>query len=186
MEGLRNGDNRAYEYLYKIIYKPLIGCAKKMTYGKEEAEEIVCNAFVKLYNNISDIQSYNHVRSWMYKCVKNAAIDLLEHKKIVRQHEKYVVHLNEVESFDVYEMEILRNSILVRLMEQVDSLPVARKAAVYAFMNDKRSYNARGSCAGKSSFEAAEILGVARQTALNNYSRAIRSLKTKKKEILGL
>lgn len=76
-------DRAAFEKLYNLTSPKLFGFAMQMLKKKELAEEVIQDAFVKIWYNASQ---YHHERgaplAWMTSIVRYRAIDLLRSQRI--------------------------------------------------------------------------------------------------------
>lgn len=65
-----------FEILVQRYQEPLLRAAMRVVRGKEEAEDIVQEAFVKMYKNAQNFQKMEGVglKSWAYKITINTAI----------------------------------------------------------------------------------------------------------------
>lgn len=70
-----------FNYLYKQYSAVLYGVIRKVIYDEATAQDVLQEAFVKIYNNIS---KYNpekgRLYTWMLNVARNAAIDKLRSK----------------------------------------------------------------------------------------------------------
>ena len=65
-----------FELLVEKYHEPLMRAAWRVVRGREEAEDIVQEAFVKMYKNAHKFQKYEGIefKSWAYKVTINTAI----------------------------------------------------------------------------------------------------------------
>lgn len=82
---IKSGDQDAFSYLYDNYSKALFGVIFSVIGNSEEAEDILQNVFIKIWNNFS---SYNkdkgRLYTWMLNITRNTAIDYTrsKHSKI--------------------------------------------------------------------------------------------------------
>ncbi len=83
---LQQQDQQAFSYLYDNYSGALFGLIYKMVNDKELAEDILQEAFVKIWNNFS---SYDNVKgrlfTWMINLTRNLTIDTLRSKGYKKQ-----------------------------------------------------------------------------------------------------
>ena len=96
---LQNKDVQAFNYLYDNYSAALYGIIYKMVEDKELAEDILQEAFVKIWNNFS---SYNNTKgrlfTWLLNITRNLAIDTLRSKSYKKQV-KIQGYENSVDNF---------------------------------------------------------------------------------------
>ena len=65
-----------FEVLVEKYHEPLMRAAWRVVRGREEAEDIVQEAFVKMYKNAHKFEKYEGIefKSWAYKITINTAI----------------------------------------------------------------------------------------------------------------
>ena len=65
-----------FEMLVERYQEPLLRAALRVVRGREEAEDIVQEAFVKIYKNAGKFEKYEGIefKSWAYKITINTAI----------------------------------------------------------------------------------------------------------------
>lgn len=83
-------DMAAYEELYYAFYTSLCHFAISVIRSKQQAEEIVSDVFIKIWQTRRTLSNVNNVSVYLYTSVRNKAIDYL---KANRRH--IVVHFSE-------------------------------------------------------------------------------------------
>lgn len=76
--GVMVGDKKVYEQLYHRYYVYLCHIAEHITRDIADAEEIVSDVFLKLWNNRETLQINSSLRSYLVRAVQNTAINYLE------------------------------------------------------------------------------------------------------------
>ena len=78
---LQQQDQQAFSYLYDNYSSALFGLIFKMVNDKELAEDILQEAFVKIWNNFSNYDSIRgRLFTWMINLTRNLTIDTLRSK----------------------------------------------------------------------------------------------------------
>ena len=75
----RRGDEEAFVEVYRMVGSSLFGTACRLLGRPEEAEEIVQEALVRLYEKASTIRAGN-LRSWLHRVTVNQCLDRLKSK----------------------------------------------------------------------------------------------------------
>ncbi len=87
VELLRSGNQSAFAYLYDNYSGALFNIIFRMIENRELAEDVLQEAFVKIWNNIS---GYDHTRgrlfTWMLNITRNLTIDTIRSKGYRKQH----------------------------------------------------------------------------------------------------
>lgn len=83
---LQQQDEHAFSYLYDNYSGALFGLIYKMVNDKELAEDILQEAFVKIWNNFSSYdQSKGRLFTWMINITRNLTIDTMRSKGYKKQ-----------------------------------------------------------------------------------------------------
>lgn len=83
---LQNKDAQAFNYLYDNYCAALYGVIFKMVEDKELAEDILQEAFVKIWNNFSTYDSTKgRLFTWMLNITRNLTIDTLRSRGYKKQ-----------------------------------------------------------------------------------------------------
>lgn len=87
---LQNKDTQAFNYLYDNYSGALYGLIYKMVEDKELAEDILQEAFLKIWNNIGTYDSIKgRLFTWMLNITRNLTIDTLRSKGYKKQDKIY-------------------------------------------------------------------------------------------------
>jgi RNA polymerase sigma-70 factor (ECF subfamily) len=78
---LRGGSREAFNYVYKNYSAVLYGTILKIVRDEETAQDVLQEAFVKIWSNIGQYDaSKGRIYTWMLNISRNAAIDKLRSK----------------------------------------------------------------------------------------------------------
>jgi RNA polymerase sigma-70 factor (ECF subfamily) len=88
INGLKNGDKKVFEEIYRLYYSPLCFYCLRYVGDMEEAKELVQGMFLKIWIKRNKIEIASSLKSYLYKAVQNYALNYLQQQKI---KQKYVV-----------------------------------------------------------------------------------------------
>ena len=94
---LQNKDVQAFGYLYTITIarRYMVWVIYKMVEDKELAEDILQEAFVKIWNNFATYDSIKgRLFTWMLNITRNLTIDTLRSKEYKKQNKIYNSKIN--------------------------------------------------------------------------------------------
>ena len=77
-ERIREGDERAFEIVFKEVYPPLHVYASHILRDKFIADEIVLDVFSKIWENRQNIYIKTSFKAYLIRCVRNQAIDYVK------------------------------------------------------------------------------------------------------------
>ncbi len=75
IENCKKNDEKSYEILYKKYYRVLYGIALRYSRTTFEAEDILQEAFIKIFKNISSFTMQGSFEGWIKRIVQNTAIN---------------------------------------------------------------------------------------------------------------
>ncbi len=154
--------------LFRKEYRPLCIYALHYLGDTSDSEDVVSEAFGKLWDKISSGDSPDNPRAWLYTCVRNACIDLLRE----RGHETLLPR--DLEGSISDEEAIDRSAIEARLWTAIERMPEKRRQIFLMAKRDGMSYA-----------EIASTLGLSVSTVRNHMENALSSLRESRKEILN-
>lgn len=79
---VKQGDTNAFRLLVEEYQHMAFTVALNIVNNREEAEEVMQDAFIKVYKNILQYKGDAKFSSWLYKIVYNTALTRLKKKKI--------------------------------------------------------------------------------------------------------
>lgn len=91
---LINGDYPAFSTIFSAYYQDLVMFASRFTHDLNNAEEIVQDTFVKLWEEHESIRVDISLKSYLLKLVQNKCIDWYRHKKVVQAHKDDVLQFS--------------------------------------------------------------------------------------------
>ena len=160
------GDERAFTELFYGYYKPMGKFVSKLTQSPELTEEIVQDAFVKIWLTREKLDSIENFGSFLYVLCKNQALTAL--KKIAAEKlsyirlEKFIIQETEVESLE-NPSEAYREMIA----DAVSRLPVQQQKVYRMSRYERLKYQ-----------EIAEKLGLSETTVKKHIQLAVKFIQT--------
>ncbi|HPF50504.1 MAG TPA: RNA polymerase sigma-70 factor [Draconibacterium sp.] len=169
-----NGDQTAFELLFRYYYPGLVVFASNIVVNKDEAEEIVQDFFVRLWENRSTIKVGGTIKSYLFTSVKNRSINYLKSNQ-VKQH--VVDELKkQMETEMRYNPDIYVDTELQqRLKIAFEKLP-PRTAEIFTLSRFK----------GFTNDEIANDLGLSKRTVETQVSNALKILRKELKAYITL
>lgn len=120
-KGLKDGNKKIFEEIYKAYYPQLCFYCLRYVGDMEEAKEIVQGLFFKIWLKRKDLKINSSIKSYLYSAVQNYALNHLQQKKI--QH-KYIIHKvnfpiqhneNGLNRLEEQELSLLIKSAILKL-----------------------------------------------------------------------
>ena len=158
------GDNKAFTKIFELYFDRLCYFADRLISDTSEAEDIVTDVFVKLWQQKGPYSSQNEIKSWLYICTRNACLSHIKQssrKEIDKRH-----HSCFIENDEAILSEATKTEVIKALYILVEELPAeCRKIIKLAFFEKYTSQ------------QIAKMLGLAESTVRNQKSRGINILR---------
>src|ERR1700760_458766 len=122
----REGNKEAFRIVYDQMVRPLTYFVENIIHSQTDAEDIVANAFYKLFHARDGMRSFEHIKRWLYVIVRNESIDYLRTKSRQKESQHDLAYL-ETGVEEVAETERVRTILLQDIHKEIDRLPKQRK-----------------------------------------------------------
>lgn len=107
VKSIRENDKKSLEALFKILYTPLRNYANLIINSKEDAEDIVQEVFLKLWNGRTDLDESKSIKTYLYVCTKNGCLNWLKHTKVRSDYARVMAMVYESSSEELSPHESL-------------------------------------------------------------------------------
>lgn len=176
LEGIKKGEKRAFKWLFERYYVFLCLIAEQITRSPSDAEEIVSDVFLKVWNNRECLQISSSLKSYLIKAVQNTSFNYLEKNATRKNHSldaipyELLVWNHDYPLGRLYEQEIIQ-----RLEGGISLLPENCREIFLLSRSNDLSYS-----------EIAEKLGISVNTVKTQMKIAIARLRETLKDYLQL
>lgn len=140
-ERIREGDTRAFEYVFRKYAPRLEAFARKYTIDENEAEDIVQNAFLKLWERRELLENIS-LASFLFMLTKNSCLNYLKHRQVADTVEQRIPDESLIEQLYTIDLVSDPSSLLQqkelsgsidRIMEELP--PKCKEAFVLSRLN---------------------------------------------------
>jgi RNA polymerase sigma-70 factor (family 1) len=125
-----NGDERAFQHLFNLYYKPLCYFAKGLTDTRLEAEDLVQDAFIQLWSRRGGFNSFRSVKAFLYLAVKNSGLNLNKHRKVA---DKYQWRQKGAQDEEVIMKRIIEAEVLGEVHAALRKLPAGCRRVIHLY-----------------------------------------------------
>ena len=87
---LKEGDERAFQTLFRKYYSAMCHFASQFLNDSELAEEIVQDMFVKIWEKRASLNIETSVKHYLFRSVRNQCLNQIQHEKIKKQLETFL------------------------------------------------------------------------------------------------
>jgi len=171
---LFDGDQTAFELIFRFYYPGLVIFARQIVLDPDDAEEIVEDFFVRLWEKRKNIKTSTTLKSYFFTSIKNKSLNLLKREKVKRKVIKELKHLIETDLLyqpDLFIESELQNKIDIALKK----LP-KRTHEIFVLSRSE----------GLSNDEIADKLNLSKRTVETQISNALKIFRIELKDYLFL
>jgi len=166
LNGIAEGNENAFEQVYRCFYKKLYQFAFAIVKQKMVAEEITEDVFIKIWQNRSKAPQIQNLNVYLYTAIKNTAFNYLSKQTIENITEPFDnidIQLNY--SVVTPEQIIITAEMHKRVLQAIETLPPKCKMIFKLIREDGLKYK-----------EVAEILNISVNTIDVQMAIAVKKL----------
>jgi RNA polymerase sigma factor (sigma-70 family) len=115
----KNGDPKAQRMLYDLYKSRLMGLCRRYTRDPSEAQDVLQESFIKIFNKIDHVSEASKLEGWMRSVTIRTAIDQYHKTRShdsVFQDNEITIHERELETISLADAS---DEYLVRLINQL-------------------------------------------------------------------
>ena len=162
---LKQGDEAAFEKIYKLYSARLFDNIYKMVKSESTAQEILQEVFIKVWNNRIGIDPERSFRSYLFRIAENKVYDFFRNASRGKKMQSRIFVI-AAEHYDHIEELLLRKENNAVLHRAIDSLSSKRQ---HVFRLCKLE--------GKSYAEVSRELGISVSTVSDHIVKAIKTIR---------
>lgn len=174
---LEKGENIAFETLFRLYYTKLIHISKGYSIEHEDAEGIVQNVFLKLWEKKHELKKISNINSYLYKMTKNKCLDHIKHEKVKLSYSKNDFNKKSNIEYQFIKDEtaslLLENELQKKIKESINLLPEKCKQV---FIKSRVE--------GLKHKEISKIMDISKRTVDNHISNALKLMRYHLREFL--
>jgi len=165
IEQLRDGSKEAFRLMFDEVGPKIYAFALSYLKNEFEAEELLQEVFLKLWEVRSSLDSSRNLKSFLFKICINLIYDFIRRKNIEQVYLDYSGK-NNPSSGDNTWHEVIYNDMLNNLQQLIAAMPEQRQRIFRMSKED-----------GLSNEEIADRLNLSKRTVENQLYRAVSFLK---------
>src|SRR6187549_3482180 len=155
IEGCRKGNRASQKALYDRYCRKMLVVCLRYSKTTAEAEDILQEGFVKVFNSIKDFRQESKLETWITRIMVNTALN-------VQRRKLYLYPMVDVEELELPEDEVSISGIhFMQLIEMIQGLPQGCQIVFNLFAIEGFSHK-----------EIAEKLGISEGTSKSQFARA--------------
>jgi RNA polymerase sigma-70 factor (ECF subfamily) len=162
---IADGDEMAFENLFRIFYKPLCAYAFNFLKDSDSAEEIVQDVLVHIWQSRKTFQIETAIRAYLYRAVHNRCMNFFRHEAVKQHYQSYKVALSE-QSYEAAGSRLALNELKHKIDEGLETLPPACRQIFRLSRMEGLSYK-----------EIADLLEISVKTVENQMGKALKLMR---------
>jgi len=119
IKGCKVKDSRSQALLYKQHASVLFGMALRYATCSDDAQEILQDAFLSIFDNIKKYSGKGSIRAWMTRIVINEALTLYKSRAKQPGMDNYDDYEEKISDSSVTESDALSHEILLRFIQDL-------------------------------------------------------------------
>jgi len=163
---------KEFEQFFNEYYIPVLRYCCTIVKDMDEAEDIVQQVFISIWQKKETINIHTSARAYLYKTVYNASLDFLKHEGVKEKYKKEIIANNiqpvRFERMQEYELNLKIEMAIAKLPEQ------CRKIFRMSRIENKK-YK-----------EIAAEFNISEKTVENHMGKALKLLRESLKELLPI
>jgi len=161
IEAIINKERWAQKQLYESYYGSLMAICMRYSESEREAEDILHESFMKIFNNINKYKTGTSLKSWMSRIVVNTSID---HYR--RRSRNKTVDLDGVYHLKTKEPSVLEKISAEEIISAMHQMTMMYRTIFNMFVVEGFSHK-----------DIAKKLGISESTSRSNLVKARKKLK---------
>jgi len=174
LESIQQNDEQVFETFFKTYYERLCNYANTILNDMDEAEEMVQNAFLTIWEKRTSIEVHTSLKSYLYRAVYNSSLNHVKHLKVQRRHEAFYKNTATVDHENATE-QLMENELHKMAQKAIEELPPQCQMVFKLSRYENLSYT-----------EIAAQMNISVKTVENHIIRALKVLRVKLKDYLPL
>lgn len=162
MKRVSNNDARAFEQLYDQTSGAVFGLAMSIVANKTDAEDVVQNTFISIYEKIQSYEPQGKAMAWIFTIARNHAYMILRNKQ--KHAHVDLDEVYDIKTDDTVIEDAVKKDITTLLLEELHE-DERQIVVMHAMSNVKHK-------------DIAEIMGIPISTVLSKYRRSLQKLRT--------
>lgn len=159
VDGCIREDRKCQEQLWILYSAKLLTVSIRYCQNREDAEDVLMEAFVKIFDNMSAFRGQSSLETWMRRIVVNTSINKIRSRKFTESIDNEALHIGYADNaFDAMDAKAL--------MKLLESLPVGYRMVFNLFAVEGYSHK-----------EIAELLNIDEGTSRSQLAKARKALQ---------
>ena len=126
LERLQRGDERAFQILFEEFYASLCLFATRYLGDREEAADVVQDAFLKYWHRHTDFDDFRKIKSFLYVVVRHACFNLLRNRNLRFRLSDELIRDSEQD----FQNRVMEEEVHRIFNRAIDNLPMQMRTVI--------------------------------------------------------
>lgn len=159
VDGCIREDRKCQEQLWNLYASKLLTVSIRYCQNREDAEDVLMEAFVKIFDNMTAFRGQSSLETWMRRIVVNTSINKIRSRKFTESIDNEALHIGySDQSFEAMDAKAL--------MKMLETLPVGYRMVFNLFAVEGYSHK-----------EIADLLKIDEGTSRSQLAKARKALQ---------
>jgi len=173
-KAIQEGDETAFEMIFKSHYEPLCNYAYSFLQDRDEAEETVQATFLNVWEKKERIVIETSLKAYLYRAVRNSCLNVIKHAKIKKKHSDEA-GLTLESSSDSVSQSVISSELDQKIGDALMALPEQCRLIFKMSRFEELKYS-----------EIAAQLNISIKTVENQIGKALKIMRVHLKEYLPI
>jgi RNA polymerase sigma-70 factor (ECF subfamily) len=173
VDELQRGNIAMYETVYKMHFQPLYFYAHSIVKDEIQAEEIVQQLFVKIWERKEKLIIETSLKAYLYKCIYHDSLNYLKHLKVKQSYEVHATRVMKSAVSASPAQKVMYRNLEDKVREALNDLPEQCRTVFQLSRHEELKYR-----------EIAVHLGISEKTVENHMGKALKLLRIKLAEFM--
>lgn len=165
VQAIRQGQESAFEQMFRTYYEPLCRYANTLLKDSDEAEEVTQSLFLSIWEKRSGLEITLSLKAYLYRAVHNHCLNRIKHYGVRETHRAYTLHFQD-DSHDSVTEAIYGSELEKRIERAVSKLPQQCQVVFRMSRFEELKYQ-----------EIADELGLSIKTIENQIGKALKIMR---------
>lgn len=173
-QAIIRGDQKAFEMIFKTLYQPLCQYAYSFLNDRNEAEEVVQNTFIKMWEKRTELSVQRSLKAYLYTMVRNGSLNRLKHERVKKIHAAQQLAVVEI-ARELVDEKVQAHDLESKIFEAMQALPEQCRLVFQLSRFEELKYQ-----------EIADQLQISVKTVENQMGKALKLMREQLKDYLPI
>jgi RNA polymerase sigma-70 factor (ECF subfamily) len=171
---LKEGNESAFEMVFRTYYRPLCQYAYSFLNDRDEAEEVVQAAFINIWDKREQVEIQTSLKAYLYRIVRNSCLNVIKHEKVKKQHAAHEMATGQ-SSHESVSQSVISSELEEKISAAMKTLPEQCRLVFQLSRFEELKYS-----------EIADQLNISVKTVENQIGKALKIMREQLRDYLPL